>query len=361
MDAPALLEAAIEQLTEHSIHYSVNSAVVNAAAHAVPQNRLRYIMTGLNKEYGQEETARALLSIPSFASEVPLQIALMGLDEPGEFVPGARNGIRVEHSVKAYTMLDERMPQSHVRYLRWIRQPRKGECSEPEETDAHITRRPRPDDLALIRKFAPGQRWMDYRLQRSRTLGDLRSLIEKLREHVKNVPSPSLPDETILDELLDRVDTNLFLRLLLEDVELPLDFAEENHLLSGSYLSRGTNRNGDWFHRLTSSRPSKTIVAHIGKDTYGYIHPYENRALSMREAARIQSFPDHFRFGTAGVVDGYTMIGNAVPPLLAVHFAECFSEVHKAYAVFADKPNRRSPQKCYIGPKEVEQLTFSED
>ena len=47
-----------------------------------------------------------------------------------------------------------------------------------------------------------------------------------------------------------------------------------------------------------------------------YIHPWEARGLSPREAARIQSFPDDFDFvGNRG--NAYQMIGNAVPPLLA--------------------------------------------
>ena len=47
-----------------------------------------------------------------------------------------------------------------------------------------------------------------------------------------------------------------------------------------------------------------------------YIHPTENRTLSVREAARLQSFPDDFIFkGTQHSI--YHMVGNAVPPLLA--------------------------------------------
>jgi len=55
-------------------------------------------------------------------------------------------------------------------------------------------------------------------------------------------------------------------------------------------LAKGVDNHGDWLERLSPERPSKTIVAHIGKDTYGYVHPYQPRALSVREAARVQSF-----------------------------------------------------------------------
>ena len=72
----------------------------------------------------------------------------------------------------------------------------------------------------------------------------------------------------------------------------------------------------DKYHRLSWDEISRTITAHIAKDGYWYIHPSEDRTLSIREAARIQTFPDSFRF--AGYPTGrYRQIGNAVPPMLA--------------------------------------------
>jgi len=72
----------------------------------------------------------------------------------------------------------------------------------------------------------------------------------------------------------------------------------------------------DKYKRLEWNKPSRTITAHIARDGYWYIHPDQHRTLSMREAARIQTFPDWFRF--AGFPSNrYVQIGNAVPPLLA--------------------------------------------
>ncbi len=74
----------------------------------------------------------------------------------------------------------------------------------------------------------------------------------------------------------------------------------------------------DKYKRLDENDLSRTITAHIAKDGYWYIHPRQNRTLTVREAARLQTFPDWYRF--AGPPSAaFRQIGNAVPPALAHH------------------------------------------
>ncbi|TGH27845.1 MAG: DNA cytosine methyltransferase [Aphanocapsa feldmannii 277cI] len=69
------------------------------------------------------------------------------------------------------------------------------------------------------------------------------------------------------------------------------------------------------YNILEPGQPCLTITAHMAKDGYWYIHPYQDRTLSIREAARVQSFPDGFRFhGTPS--NRFHQVGEAVAPLV---------------------------------------------
>lgn len=70
--------------------------------------------------------------------------------------------------------------------------------------------------------------------------------------------------------------------------------------------------------KLLPDMPSRTLMAHLGKDSYSHIHfdDHQARTISAREAARLQSFPDGFAF-VGAMNSAFRQIGNAVPPLLA--------------------------------------------
>lgn len=87
------------------------------------------------------------------------------------------------------------------------------------------------------------------------------------------------------------------------------------------------------YNVLSWDKPSNTIVAHLYKDGLRHIHPdyKQARTITVREAARLQTFDDDFEFlGSQG--DQYKMIGNAVPPLFAKAIAQSVSVFLNKYA-----------------------------
>lgn len=93
--------------------------------------------------------------------------------------------------------------------------------------------------------------------------------------------------------------------------------------LTPACWKRKTSGGTDLFGRLWWDRPAFTIRTEFYKPEKGrYLHPEQHRPITHREAARLQSFPDDFRF-TGSKIEIAKQIGNAVPPLLAARVADC--------------------------------------
>lgn len=123
-------------------------------------------------------------------------------------------------------------------------------------------------------------------------------------------------------------DIEIF-KLLTTDIKTGEEKYTSSQALIKLYKEKtGKDSNFHKYHVIREDKPSNTIPAHLYKDGLRHIHPdpEQARSITVREAARLQSFDDDFEFlGSKG--DQYKMIGNAVPPKFAKIIAETISEI----------------------------------
>lgn len=177
------------------------------------------------------------------------------------------------------------------------------------------------DDLPLLQAGEGIDKYVGYTNLRNKYLEDshIRNGLEVLTHHVAR---PHIDrDKEIYRIAVDKWNNG---QQRLDYNDLPDRLKTHNNRTS--FIDR--------FKVVASDLPaSHTVVAHIAKDGHYYIHPDadQNRSISVREAARLQSFPDDFYF--EGVQQGanrtaaFTQIGNAVPPLMGRMIARELLEI----------------------------------
>ena len=161
---------------------------------------------------------------------------------------------------------------------------------------------------------------------------DIKPFVKKRTENL--VKEYSHPPKTQFQEYLRKESDKLYDHFAPNHSELVMKRIShinqgENHIsLPKEYQLKGGYPN--IYGRLHLNKPADTITGNCGcvSAPGRFIHPTQNRAISIREAARLQSFPDRYRLcGNMG--EKYRQVGNAVPPLMAYAVAKSIKKLQK--------------------------------
>jgi len=279
--------------------YHVGYAILNAVWYGVPQYRERLFFIGIRQDLGSAPHMPATTHSASLPSGYVKQVTAVPMPLP--FVQHFELPVRVNDGRPATTVWDafadlpevtghlqEGSPTiddtrtyksaPHSPYARLMR-------SWPELTSSQVTHhtiRRTPRDYETFRRMNPGDRYPEA------------LAIAGRRFH----------------EELERLQAS---------GQAPASHTPAYAALQRRYVPPyPVSKYVDKWRKLVPDQPSWTVPAHLEHDTYSHIHydGFQARAVSIREAARLQSFPDAFEF-IGNVGERFRQIGNAVPPLLS--------------------------------------------
>jgi DNA (cytosine-5)-methyltransferase 1 len=296
--------------------YRCRYSLLNAANYGVPQLRERLFLIALHDSLGLDPA----FPVPTHRVDIPAgyannrSFALKNVDlATSHYItppaPDGRlfDGVTVREALEDLAPIWRRrwqetapIPSRRITDLsRYIREPAgysqvmrtwRG-FPTGDSVDAHVARHT-PRDYPLFSKMAPGEQYPEMH----------RRAVSRFEAAVGRRPAGGVEIEP---------DSEVW-RLLRSSMVPPYD------------PEKFPNR----WRKLDPDKPSCTVTAHLGKDTYSHIH-YDGgqaRTITVREAARLQSFPDGFVFsGTMN--SAFRQIGNAVPPLMALAIASRLNEI----------------------------------
>lgn len=299
-----------------ALGYEVRYTLLNAAHYGVPQTRERFFLIGVHRSAG------VVPSFPAATHRFDLPVGYRGtrahaarweqmqigfrprhavlLSAPGAQLPDA---VSCEEALGDLPVIAEQDKLAQKRGARDLK-ARQAYSSEPtnayqrqmrewtgfeseDGASAHVIRA-LPRDYETFRRMKPGD---DY----PAALAVARAIFAERVASAPEPPSEGSPEWA----------------RLARDIIPPYD----------------PDKFPNKWRKLEPDAPARTLMAHLSHDSYSHIH-YDHeqaRTISVREAARLQSFPDGFQF--CGAMNAaFGQIGNAVPPLLAFRLAEHLKE-----------------------------------
>lgn len=289
----------VVQSGEHAGDWEPSDFVVHAEAMGLPQARHRVILLGVLEG-----------ATSSIQSMRPMEERYSVSDVIGA-LPAVRSGATDKH-VRSWPQFSERLLRRCANYTRSLDRPVSQRLHELA------------DQAGSSGELDTGNRWISANLA-CRMPSHLDEFIRDRR--LKGVLNHQARAHMSSD-LMRYGFAAAFAAVNGRSPRGAEEFPDQLHPLHRSWFE--SNRFVDRFKVQRSDAPSSTITSHLAKDGHYYIHPdpLQLRSLTVREAARLQTFPDNYIFeGPAG--SQRKQVGNAVPPWLGHQIA---GVVHQALA-----------------------------
>lgn len=292
----------IHSLTDGSLllNGNVKSAVVRAEHYGIPQSRHRVILLGLRDDLGVSNpptmTPSPEVTLKNVIGDLPkLRSGLSGNDSDANW----RDALRSQSGSNWIKGKPGRLDQAEFSefmkaQMGRISPPRLGRGKEFIESETSPEHEPGWFKDARLKGIT-------HHRARSHMASDLWRYFYAECYARFNKSSPTLTD-------------------------MPRDLLPEHANVQKAIKSGGNF--SDRFRVQLWDKPATTVVSHISKDGHYYIHPdpQQCRSLTVREVARVQTFPDNYYF-MGNRTAQYVQVGNAVPPLLAYQIAGVVNEI----------------------------------
>ena len=287
--------------------------VVRAEDHGVPQARHRVFIAGMRRDIAERLPRKVWPRLRRSAA--PSIGAVIGT------MPRLRSGLSRRDALDdwlacldgAVKLLRQNPPQASRREVRAFR------------TQLKLTE-------AALREDPPDRR-------RGEEFGLLSDCPERLRRWLRDSHLKNLPNNETRGHMPSDLARYLFAAVFAAATGRSPKAPEFPDALAPEHQNWRSGKFTDRFRVQVKDRPGTTVTSHISKDGHYYIHfdPSQCRSLTVREAARLQTFPDNYLFkGTR--TEQYVQVGNAVPPFLAHQIARCFA---RAFSYLAENTEQQ--------------------
>lgn len=274
--------------------------IIRCEEFGIPQARHRVILLGVREDLWDQDVP----TLQPFGASVPAAAVLSDL-------PHIRSGITgVPDSTVAWLRAIEGVLSSGV-YRRFRTSPELLEAMSFAIDKARRNSRERGAEYIAVK----GKRRPEY--------GDLWYSDDRLEGVLNHTSRPHMPSD--LQRYLFAATYAAHFQRSPELKEFPRTLLPKHQNIT---MEGKEEYFDDRFRVQLSSRPATTITSHLAKDGHYFIHydPTQCRSLTVREAARLQTFPDNYFFCGPRTAQ-YKQVGNAVPPLLAVQIAEIVTRI----------------------------------